>query len=228
MEQRSARGPVSAGHAADELGGLVVLKATGPDIVHKTELGAVEMGLLGGDDVARAARRMARRLRAAGTRHERFTVQRQLTGGVEMLAGITSDPLLGPLVACGAGGTAVEVLGDIAVALAPLTDLDARRMITSLSTFALLDGYRGAPPADVGALEDLLVRLGALAAAHPEIAELDCNPVVVGPRGASVLDARVRVAPIRPGPAWPAIDAAPPSVVPTDGGNGRARMPATS
>ena len=81
---------MSAGHAADELGGLVVLKATGLNIVHKTELGAVEMGLLGGDDVARAARRMARRLRAAGTRHERFTVQRQLTGGVEMLAGITS------------------------------------------------------------------------------------------------------------------------------------------
>lgn len=142
-----------------------------------------------------------------------------------MLAGITSDPLLGPLVACGAGGTAVEVLGDVAVRLAPLTDRDANRMVRSLSTFPLLDGFRGAPPADVTALEELLLRLGALADAHPEVAELDCNPVVVATRGATVLDARVRVEPVRPAPAWPALGADAPSVLPTDGREGRARMP---
>ncbi len=110
-----------------------------------------------------------------------------------MLAGVTADPLLGPLVACAAGGTAVEVLGDVAVRLAPLTDLEARSMIRSLSTFPLLAGYRGAPRADCAAREDLLIRLGALADAHPEIAELDCNPVVVHPQGAVVVDARIRV-----------------------------------
>jgi acyl-CoA synthetase (NDP forming) len=202
----------------------VVLKASGGGILHKTELGAVELGLVGEQDVVRAARRMARRLRARGVRPERFVVQRQVQEGVEMLAGITSDPLLGPLVACGAGGTAVEVLGDVAVRLAPLTDLDARRMIRSLSTFPLLDGYRGAPPADVQAVEELLLRLGALAEAHPEVAELDCNPVVVGERGATVLDARVRVEPPRPGPVWPALGAEPPSVATTGGGDGRPLM----
>jgi acyl-CoA synthetase (NDP forming) len=226
VEQRSARGPVTAGRAAEALGGPVVLKAVGAGIVHKTDLGAVELELEGAASVVRAARRMTRRLRAAGAEPEGFVVQRQLAGGVEMLAGISSDPLLGPMVACGAGGTAVEVLGDVAVRLAPLTDLDAHRMIRSLATFPLLDGFRGAPPADVRALQDVLLRLGALADAHPEVVELDCNPVVVGPRGACVVDARVRVAAPRPHPAWPSLGAEPPSVVPTDGGRGGARMPA--
>jgi acyl-CoA synthetase (NDP forming) len=169
---------------------------------------------------------MSRRLRAAGLRAEAFVVQRQLAGGVEMLAGISVDPLLGPLVACGAGGTAVEVLGDVAVRLAPITDAEAEGMVRSLSTFALLDGYRGAPKADVAALEDVLLRLGALADAHPEVAELDCNPIVVAERGATAVDARVRVAPARSGPPWPALGAEPPSVVSTDGADGRPRMSA--
>jgi acetate---CoA ligase (ADP-forming) len=142
-----------------------------------------------------------------------------------MLAGISVDPLLGPLVACGAGGTAVEVLGDVEVRLAPITNREGADMVQSLSTFPLLDGYRGAPKADVAALEDVLLRLGALADAHPEVAELDCNPVVVAERGATAVDARVRVEPARPGPSWPALGAEPPSVVSTDGGNGRVRMP---
>jgi acyl-CoA synthetase (NDP forming) len=224
--QQYARGPAAAGRAAAELGGRVVLKATGEGIVHKTELHAVELGLAGEQEVARAARRMSRRLRAAGLRAEAFVVQRQLAGGVEMLAGISVDPLLGPLVACGAGGTAVEVLGDVAVRLAPITDTEAEGMVRSLSTFALLDGYRGAPKADVAALEDVLLRLGALADAHPEVAELDCNPIVVAERGATAVDARVRVAPARSGPPWPALGAEPPSVVSTDGTDGRPRMSA--
>ena len=217
VEQRVVRGPVSAGRAAAELGGPVVLKASGTGILHKTELGAVELGLFGEEEVIRAARRMARRLRAHGVPPERFVVQRQAAGGVEMLAGITSDPLLGPLVACGAGGTAVEVLGDVAVRLAPLTDLDANRMVRSLATFPLLDGYRGAPPADLPALEELLLRLAALAEAHPQVAELDCNPVVVAEHGAVVLDARVRVEPSQPGPVWPAVGADPPTLAASDG-----------
>ena len=79
-------------------------------------------------------------------------------------------------------------------------------MVRALRTFPLLDGYRGAPPADVAALEDLLVRLGALAAAHPEVAELDCNPIA-SPAASLVLDARVRVAPVRPAPAFPTLRA---------------------
>jgi acyl-CoA synthetase (NDP forming) len=129
-------------------------------------------------------------------------------------------------VACGAGGTAVEVLGDVEVRLAPITNREGADMVQSLSTFPLLDGYRGAPKADVAALEDVLLRLGALADAHPEVAELDCNPIVVGKRGATAVDARVRVAPARPGPPWPALGAEPPSVVTTDGTDGGPRMSA--
>ena len=211
VESRIARGPVGAGRAAAELGGAVVLKAEGEGIIHKTELGAVELGLDGEHDTQLAARRMSRRLRGAGLRPEGFVIQRQAGGGIEMLAGVSRDPALGPLVACGAGGTTAELVGDIAVRLAPLTDTDATAMVRSLRAFPLLTGYRGASAADVAGLEQILLRLGAMADAHPEIAELDCNPVLVDEHGATVLDARVRVAPARVAAPWPSLGAPPPS-----------------
>jgi acyl-CoA synthetase (NDP forming) len=132
---------------------------------------------------------------------ERFLVQRMVPAGVEMLIGVVHDPSFGPVVACGAGGTAVELLRDVSVRIAPLTDLDAREMVRSLVTFPMLQGYRGGQPADVAALEDAILRVSALVEAHPEIAELDCNPVVVLPTGAVIVDARIRVeAPVPPLP----------------------------
>ncbi len=131
---------------------------------------------------------------AAGHAPGGFLVQAMVPEGVEMLAGVVSDPDFGPVVACAAGGRAVELLGDVAVRLAPLTRRDASEMVRSLRTFRLLDGYRGAAACDVAALEDVLLRLSALAAARPEIAELDCDPVVVSPHGAVVVDARIRIA----------------------------------
>ena len=126
--------------------------------------------------------------------------------GAELIVGIVGDPDFGPVVACGAGGHAVELLGDVAVRLAPLGPRAAGAMLRSLRTFPLLDGYRGAPRADLPAVEDVLLRVSALAAAHPEIAELDCNPLLAGPNGAVVVDARVRVAaPLRARP-FPALD----------------------
>ena len=122
------------------------------------------------------------------------------------------DPLLGPLVACATGGTAVELLGDVAIRLAPVTAAEAADMVRGLATFPLLDGYRGRRPVDVGALQDVIVRLAALAGAHPEVIELDCNPVIVDRHGAVVVDARVRVAPPTARPAWPALGAEPPAV----------------
>jgi acyl-CoA synthetase (NDP forming) len=116
-------------------------------------------------------------------------------GGVEMLVGVVHDASFGPVLACGAGGTAAELLKDVAVRITPLTDLDAAEMVRSLATFPLLEGYRGAPKADVAALEDLLLRVSAMVEAHPEIAELDCNPVTVLPDGAVVVDARIRIEP---------------------------------
>jgi acyl-CoA synthetase (NDP forming) len=114
--------------------------------------------------------------------------------GVEMHVGVTTDGLVGPLVACAAGGVAAELIDDVSVRVAPLEPDDPAEMIRDLATFPLLDGYRGAPPADVGALEDVLRRVSALATDHPSIAELDCNPVLVGPHGAAIVDMRVRIA----------------------------------
>jgi acyl-CoA synthetase (NDP forming) len=216
VEADRVTGPAAAGRAAARLGGAVVLKATGAVIVHKTELGAVRTGLTGEQQVRSAAQGMSRRLRRHGITPDGFLVQRQVKpGGAEMLAGLTLDPLLGPLVACAAGGTVVELLGDVAVRLAPVTRAEAAEMVRTLATFPLLNGYRGSRPLDVSALEDVLVRLGALAAAHPEVVELDCNPVIVNPRGAVVVDARVRVAPPGPRPRGPRSEPSPRSVVPT-------------
>lgn len=210
VEARVAADPESAGRAAEELGGPVALKALAPDVVHKTELGAVRLGLLGAAATQAAAAEMAASLAAQGHVAQAFQVQRLVTGGVEMLVGSTSDPLFGPLVVCGRGGTAAEIHRDVAVRLTPLTDRGARAMVRELRMLPLLEGYRGAPPCDVAALEDLLLRVAALVHAHPHIAELDCNPVVVTPDGAVVLDARVRVhEPDAPAP-WPSLQAPPP------------------
>jgi acetate---CoA ligase (ADP-forming) len=184
-----------AGAAAAELGGAVALKGVAPGLLHKTEVGAVRLSLTGADQVAEAARDMAARIAGAGTRPSGFLVQRMADPGVELLVGVVHDPSFGPVVACGAGGTAVELLKDVAVRITPLTDLDAEQMVRSLATFPLLDGYRGAPKADVASLEDVLLRISALVDERPELAELDCNPVIVGPNGAVIVDARIHVGP---------------------------------
>jgi acetyl coenzyme A synthetase (ADP forming)-like protein len=197
-----ARSPHAAGRAALGLGGPVALKAIVPGLVHKRDVGAVKLGLTGASAVARAARELRRELGA-----ERFLVQAMAPEGVEMLVGVVGDSRFGPVVACAAGGTAVELLGDVQVRLAPVDASEASEMVRGLRTFSLLDGYRGAPRADVAALEDVIVRISALAAAHPVVAELDLNPVVVSPDGAIVVDARVRVARAATPKPFPAIGA---------------------
>jgi acetyl coenzyme A synthetase (ADP forming)-like protein len=196
-----AGSPAEAGRAADELGGPVALKAVAPGVVHKTEAGAVRTGLQGAGEVREAATAMADRLAGAGRPASAFVVQRMVPPGVELLVGVVHDPVFGPVLACGAGGTAAELLSDVSVRITPLTDADAAEMLRSLATFPLLDGYRGAAPADVAAVEELLLRVSALVEAHPEIAEMDLNPVMVGPDGAVVVDARIRLE--SPEPAAP-------------------------
>jgi len=185
--------PEEAAAAAARIGTPVALKAFGPDIVHKTDVGAVRLGLSGTSAVQAAASEMQKRVSAAGLALEGFVVQEMVSEGVEMLVGVAHDPLFGPVVACSAGGTAVELVRDVSVRVTPITDLDASEMVRSLKTFPLLDGFRGAPKADVAALEDVILRVSALVEGHPEIVEMDCNPVMVLPHGAVVVDARVRV-----------------------------------
>jgi acyl-CoA synthetase (NDP forming) len=166
--------------------------------LHKTDVGGVRLHLSGAEEVSAAAEAMARRLDGAGEPVEGFLVQEEIEGGVEMLVGVAVDTHFGPVVACGAGGVEAELLNDVEVRVSPLTDFDAREMIRSLATYPRLDGYRGAPKADVPALEELVLRVSAMAETHPEIVEMDCNPVMVLPNGAVVVDARVRLESVRP------------------------------
>jgi acetyl coenzyme A synthetase (ADP forming)-like protein len=199
VDQRLVTTAAEAMRAAAELGGEVALKAVALGLVHKSDAGGVRLGLDGPDAVRVAADEMAAAVSAAtGSKPVGFLVQRMVTAGVEMLVGVVNDPQFGPTVACGAGGTLVELVKDVSVRLSPLTQRDAASMLRELRSFPLLDGYRGAPPCDIGALEGVLLRVSALAEDYPQIAEMDCNPVIVSASGAVVVDARVRVGPAAP------------------------------
>jgi acetyl coenzyme A synthetase (ADP forming)-like protein len=192
---RIVAGADEAVTAASELGVPVALKAIATGLIHKTDAGAVALGLGDASSVRAGAHAIAAAVEKAGYRLEGLIVQPMAAAGVELLLGVVNDESFGPVIACGAGGTSVELLRDVAVRITPLSDLDAKEMLRSLRSFPLLDGYRGAVKCDLAALEDLLLRLSAMVQAHAEIAELDANPVVARADGALILDARVRVAP---------------------------------
>ena len=201
VASRLVASAAAAARAAAELGGAVALKAVVPGAGHKSDAGGVRLGLAGPTAVRRAAREIARRLEDAGTPTEGFEVQRMAPAGTELIVGAVRDPAFGPLVACGAGGPAGELLGDVQIRLAPLGPREADAMLRDLRTFPLLDGYRGRPPADLDSLRDIVMRVGALVATHPAVAELDLDPVIASPSGALVVDARVRLE--APGSAAP-------------------------
>lgn len=185
--------------AAAEIGFPVAAKVISPTIVHKSDVGGVALGLTNANAVRSACDRMATLDGVEG-----FLVQRMVPGGLEVMVGVTVDPTFGPLVGFGLGGTAVEILRDTAFRLTPLTDVDAREQVRSIRGFPLLDGYRGAAPADVDAVEDLLMRVAWLTGVVPEIVEMDLNPVRVleRGRGLAIVDARVAVSAARdPAPA---------------------------
>jgi acetate---CoA ligase (ADP-forming) len=190
VETRMAADEAGAVAAADALGYPAVLKAVGPAIVHRTDVGGVKLGLADPAAVAAAYRELSSRLK------DRMTgalVQRMVPGGVEVMVGVSQDPTFGPLIAYGSGGTLVELMADVAFRLHPLTDRDVAAMLEEVRGTALLRGFRGAPPADEAALRDLILRVSALVEACPEVREMDLNPVKVLPEGVCVVDARIRV-----------------------------------
>lgn len=183
---------------ADALGYPVAVKAGSGAIVHKTEVGGVHLDLADAEAVRDAVAAVEERL---GAEAGRLVVQPMIPEqGVEVIVGVIQDPSFGPLLMFGMGGVATELLADRAFHVLPLTDVDAHDLVRSLRASALLFGFRGAPPVDVDALEDLLHRVAALAEDLPEIAELDLNPVLCTPEGVTALDAKIRVRPVVPGP----------------------------
>jgi acetate---CoA ligase (ADP-forming) len=182
--------------AAAKIGAAVALKVQSPDILHKTEAGAVLLGLCGEAAVREGCRTVLTRAKAAhpGARVDGVLVQQMAQPGVEMILGIHRDPAFGPLLMVGLGGIHVEVLKDVAFAPVPLERDEALDLIGQLRGAALLGGVRGAPPADRQALADLIVALSHFAADHADqIEEIDLNPVIVHAAGAglSVVDALI-------------------------------------
>jgi acyl-CoA synthetase (NDP forming) len=172
--------------------GRVVLKAHWPGLVHKSEHGAVLLDLQGEDEVRAGYRELAARFGEVLTG---VLVQPMAARGTELFAGVVQDEVFGPLVLFGLGGTATEVLADHAARLAPLTDLDVHDLITAPRCAPLLFGHRGGAAVDLEGLEQLLLRLSAMASDLPQLAEADLNPVVARPDGVEALDVRVRVLP---------------------------------
>ncbi|MHB1508144.1 MAG: bifunctional acetate--CoA ligase family protein/GNAT family N-acetyltransferase [Acidimicrobiales bacterium] len=193
LESVRATSAAAAVVAAETIAGPVALKLDMPGVVHKTDVGGVRLGLRGPDEVAPAATELLTRFGTGAA----VVVQPMVEAGIETICGLIEDPAFGPLVMFGLGGTATEVLGDRALSLVPLNRSEAARMISSLKSAPLLAGYRGAEPADVEALADLLCRVARLAEDVPEVVEMDLNPVVAWSlgRGCVVIDAKVRIAP---------------------------------
>jgi acyl-CoA synthetase (NDP forming) len=192
---------------AAEVGFPVALKAIARDLVHKTDAGGVRLGLDSPEAIRAAAGEIEASVSATGRQLDGLIVQPMAPSGPELIVGVVHDQSFGPVLACGAGGTTAELIKDVAVGITPLTEVDAHQMLRSLRTFPLLDGYRGAPRADVRAIEDVLLRVSAMVEAHREIVELDCNPLIAQPNGAVIVDARVRVETAAPPPPMPSLRA---------------------
>jgi acyl-CoA synthetase (NDP forming) len=185
----AARGADEAVALADQLGLYpVTLKAVDASLVHKSDAGGVRVGLADSSDLRAAAVEMLERLSP-----EQLFVERtaDVRDGVELVIGATRDERFGAVVLVGLGGILVETLRDTALALAPLDEAAAERLLRSLRASAVLDGVRGRPAVDVAAAARAVVALGNAMAAHPEIAELEVNPLLVTPQGAVALDARI-------------------------------------
>jgi acetyl coenzyme A synthetase (ADP forming)-like protein len=182
---------------AREAGFPVALKLASHVIVHKTEMGGIFLNVRDEAQVRQAFESLRDRLDRAGqlAALEGALVQPMISGGVEVMVGVTTDPLFGPLIAFGLGGIHVEILGDVCFRITPLTDRDAREMVRSIRGYRLLEGYRNHPPADVQALEEVLLHLSFLVDQLPEITELDLNPIFALPpgQGCQIVDARIRV-----------------------------------
>ena len=185
---------------SQDIGFPVALKLASRQIVHKSEFGGVQLNLPNETAVVKAFGEIRDRL-VKESKLDAFDgvlIQPMITGGVELMVGVTEDPLFGPLIGFGLGGIHVEILKDVCFRVTPITDRDAAEMVRSIRGYRLLEGYRGHPPADIPAIEDLLLRVARLVEEVPEISELDLNPIIALPpgQGCLIVDARIHVTPL--------------------------------
>ncbi len=189
---RIAHSPSDAIGASLEVGYPVVLKVASPKFVHKTEVGGVRVDLRNGDEVGRAYKEMAGRLRSKALP---VLVQKMVRGGREVILGTFQDRQFGPILMFGLGGIFVEAMKDVAFRFHPITDLDAREMITSLRGYPLLRGFRGERGVNEALLEEMLLRLSQLLSDFPQIDQIEINPFIAGAhrRDCFAVDARISI-----------------------------------
>lgn len=179
--------------SAKEMGFPVVLKIVSPDVLHKSDAGGVKLNLNSQaqvgkayDDIISSVKQKNPAANVLGV-----AVQKMAAPGTEVIIGMSKDPQFGPVIMFGLGGIFVEIMKDVAFRIVPLTPRDAREMIHDIKGFPLLEGYRGQEPVSLRHLEEILLKVSEFADRHPEVKELDLNPVFAYKDGAIAVDARI-------------------------------------
>lgn len=188
-----ARNEAEAVKLAESIGFPIVLKIVSPDIVHKSDVGGVVVGVKGRKEVREVYRQIMSNVKKGSpdARVMGMLIQEMAPSGTEVIIGSFKDPQFGPAIMFGLGGVFVEVLKDVTFRVAPLTEDEASEMIREIKAYPLLKGYRNVPPADLKAITRILMGTSRLVMEHSEIKELDLNPVIVYEKGAKTVDARI-------------------------------------
>jgi acyl-CoA synthetase (NDP forming) len=178
---------------AEEIGFPVVLKIVSPDIIHKSDIGGVILNLKNAKEVKAAYKQIMKnaKMHRKDARILGIIVQEMAPSSTEVIVGAIKDPQFGPTLMFGLGGVFVEILKDVTFKIAPITEEEAREMLTEIKAYPLLKGYRNLPPADTEALVKILLNTSRLVTEHTEIKELDLNPIMVYEKGAKTVDARI-------------------------------------
>ncbi len=188
-----AKNEAEAVKFAEEIGYPVVLKIVSPDILHKSDVGGVIVNIKNAKEVRNAHKQILENVKKhkADAKILGVLVQEMAPSSTEVIVGAIKDPQFGPAIMFGLGGIFVEVMKDVTFRIIPITEEEAREMITEVKAYPLLTGYRNLPPADIDAIVKILLGTSKLVMDHPEIKELDLNPIMVYEKGAKTVDARI-------------------------------------
>jgi acyl-CoA synthetase (NDP forming) len=195
LKSRLVTNPSQIAEALEDIGAPVVMKISSPDIIHKFDAGGVILKIKNSEEALTAYNTIINNAKNynADARIEGVLMEKMAKKGVEVILGAFRDPKFGPMCMFGLGGTFVEALKDVTFRLAPMWQISAERMIRTIKAYKILCGVRGNPPSDIEAIKESILRLSQLVSDHPEIAELDINPLIVYPEGegCAVADSRI-------------------------------------
>jgi acetyl-CoA synthetase (ADP-forming) len=178
---------------AGEIGYPVVIKIVSPDVLHKSDVGAVKINLKNADEVKAAFAEVMKNVKKfkSDAKIIGVIVEQLAPQGNEVIVGMAKDPQFGPALMFGLGGIFVEVLKDVAFRIAPLTEYDAKEMVQEIKGYPVLTGIRGQKPADIDSIVDIIMKVSKLVTEHTKIEQLDLNPILVYEKGARIVDARI-------------------------------------